>query len=243
MPDLRSSAKNEPPQLRRRQEPPEEELDVLEIEPTPLWKRALVASLVALVLGGITSVVLYPDMYKGLFSFSFFKSGPSVSRFASERPSNASHPKPKINPAHTNVAAATGEAVDAQVSETEQTGTRGSMERGDSPSPEEVSNIRTPTRSPANRTGSRTTNPTMTPRPNRRGNSNGFRSEVPGARRQPAVRQPSVSPPAVIPKVDMPVANATVAANSNEAIATTEQPPVSPPVSYTHLTLPTIYAV
>ena len=229
MPDLRSSAKNEPPQLRRRQEPPEEELDVLEIEPTPLWKRALVASLVALVLGGITSVVLYPDMYKGLFSFSFFKSGPSVSRFASERPSNASHPKPKINPAHTNVAAATGEAVDAQVSETEQTGTRGSMERGDSPSPEEVSNTGTPTRSPANRTGSRTTNPTMTPRPNRRGNSNGFRSEVPGARRQPAVRQPSASLPAVIPKVDMPVANATVAANSNEAIATTEQPPVSPP--------------
>ena len=100
MPDLRASSKKGPPGLQNRKKPPEEELEVLEIEPTPLWKRALVASLVALVLAGITSVVVYPDMYKGLFSGGFFsfRSGPRVSPFASERPKNAPPPKPKLDP-------------------------------------------------------------------------------------------------------------------------------------------------
>lgn len=97
MPDL-NRANKLPPGLAKDQQP-EEELDVLEIEPTPWWKRLLVASLAFLLLGGIASVVVYPDMYRGLFSnnfFSFFSSQPQISRFASERPDNAPPPKKMV---------------------------------------------------------------------------------------------------------------------------------------------------
>jgi len=201
MPDLRSSAKKMPPGLQRPEEPEEEELDVLEIEPTPLWKRALVASIVALVLAGITSVVVYPDMYKGMFSFFSFNSGPSVSRFASERPDNAPPPKPKLNPElmeDKNVAAASGEqqteeAIDVQGSKTEQMGTDAPMEAGDNPTPDPVSITETPNRSRRDRTGNRERRPAIPPRTNGGRNPRGFRSERPGVPRQPITRQPTGS--------------------------------------------------
>ena len=86
MPDLRGPRTGPPGLKKIDDEEEEEELDVLEIEPAPLWKRLLVASIIALVVSGIASVVIYPDFYRGLLSFSFLSSKPNVSRFASELP-------------------------------------------------------------------------------------------------------------------------------------------------------------
>ena len=86
MPDLRGPRTGPPGLKKIDDEEDEEELDVLEIEPAPLWKRLLVASIIALVVSGIASVVIYPDFYRGLLTFSFLSSKPNVSRFASELP-------------------------------------------------------------------------------------------------------------------------------------------------------------
>ena len=249
MPDLRSSAKKGPPGLQQREKPPEEELDVLEIEPTPLWKRALVASLVALVLAGIASVVVYPDMYKGLFSTSFFNfnSGPSVSRFASERPDNAPPPKPKLNSEpidDNNVSVASGEespeeTIDVQGSE--QKGTDTLVEQGDNPAPDPVSVAETPKRPRADRTGNREVKPAMTPRSNGGRNRRGFQSERPGVQRQPIPRRPTVSVPA-IPEAPATAADAAVAVNPSEE-SPTELIPEPAPVQQTLVRIDSLEAV
>lgn len=225
MPDLRSSAKKGPPGLQAREQPPEEELDVLEIEPTPLWKRALVASIIALVLGGIASVVVYPDMYKGLFSTSFFSfnSGPRVSRFASELPTNAPPPKPKLNPElieDNNVSVANSEepadeTVDVPGSETKQTVTDTPVEKGENPAPDQVPAAESQARSQTDRTVRRKNKPAMTPQAKRAGNAGRFRSELPGAQRRPAVKPPTVSAPSK-PEVPATAADAAMAVNPSE---------------------------
>ncbi len=255
MPDLRASAKNEPPMLKRRQEPPEEELDVLEIEPTPLWKRALVAGIVALVLGGITSVVMYPEMYKGLFSFSFFKSGPSVSQFASERPSNAPPPKPKINAeliGNQSIPTASSEApnvsaTEAKVSETEQTGTNAATGPADSLSPDDVSPSAPSTRTPGARTGNRESRPSRVPLAYRSNNSRGFQSELPGVARRPVVRQPTApattaSLPPAMPELET-AADAPVNVDPGVVTPTEPVPPSPPPVTQTLIEIDSLESV
>jgi hypothetical protein len=235
MPDLRAPTKKEPPGLQNRNPPPEEELDVLEIEPTPLWKRALVASLVALVV--------YPDMYRGLFSTSFFNfnSGPRVSQFASERPANAPPPKPKVNSELINdnkVSVAPGdepmgEIVDLAASNSEQSATDALVEERNNPSPDQEPVSETSTNPPVDRTGEGVKQPAMTARNDSGGKQGRFRSELPGVQRRPPVRQPAVSVPAM-PDADAQAttSDTAVAVDPGEAIST-EQIPDPVPVKQT----------
>ena len=172
-------------------------------------------------------MVVYPDMYKGMFSFFSFNSGPSVSQFASERPANAPPPKPKLNPElidDKNVPVAssqqqTEEAIDAQGSQTEQMRTDKPMEAGDNPTPDQVSTTETPNRSRRDRSGNRETKPAIAPRISGGRNPRGFRSERPGAPRRPIARQPTVSATAI------PEAPTAAATESAVAVSPSEESP------------------